>query len=294
MKSVTHCSLCGNSNLNTVLTVKDWLVTKELFDVVECSACKSRHTSPIPEKREIDRYYNSDEYRPHNLHRRKMSDLIYRTIRGMMIEKKKKWIRSFSRLKRGRLLDVGSGTGEFAASMRNNGWEVCCVESSEQIRSIAKENFNLDVISPNVWLGKDKSSFDVITFWHTLEHVESPKLYLETAKSQLNEKGTIFIGVPNFTSYDAMFYGKNWAAYDAPRHITHFDPSSMGKFFDVCDLKLLGIIGLPYDAYYVSMLSSKNLGKNFIGGLFRGFISNRKAKADTKRFSSLIYAVRPK
>ena len=68
----------------------------------------------------------------------------------------------------------------------------------------------------------------------------------------------------------------------------------MGKFFDVCDLKLLGIIGLPYDAYYVSMLSSKNLGKNFIGGLFRGFISNRKAKTDTKRFSSLIYAVRPK
>ncbi len=90
MKSVTHCSLCGNSNLNTVLTVKDWLVTKEFFDVVECSVCKSRHTSPIPEKREIDRYYNSDEYRPHNLHRRKMSDFIYRTIRGMMIEKKKK------------------------------------------------------------------------------------------------------------------------------------------------------------------------------------------------------------
>ena len=44
-------------------------------------------------------------------------------------------------MKRGRLLDVGSGTGEFAASMRNNGWEVCCVESCDQIRSIAKENF---------------------------------------------------------------------------------------------------------------------------------------------------------
>ncbi|MBF88074.1 MAG: methyltransferase [Candidatus Marinimicrobia bacterium] len=294
MKSITHCSLCGDRNLTIVLKAKDWLVTKEIFDIFECSRCKSRHTSPIPDEQEISRYYNSEEYRPHNLKSQKISDFIYRTIRGIMIEKKRKWIRDFSGLKRGRLLDVGSGTGEFAASMRNNGWEVCCVESSKHIRSIAKENYSLDVISPDVWSEKKKGFFDVITFWHTLEHVHDPKLYIEMARSQLSKKGTIFIGVPNFLSYDGNFYAENWAAYDVPRHLTHFSPSFMDKFFDVLNLKLLEVIGLPFDSYYVSMLSAKNLGGNFISGLWTGFISNKKAKAETKLFSSLIYVVKPK
>lgn len=293
MKKITQCSLCDNFDLIPVFSVIDRLVSSETFDIIECISCKARHTSPVPSGNEVGRYYKSAEYHPHSVQGISISDIAYRIVRGIMIERKRKWIQKFSGLTTGRLLDIGCGTGEFPAFMRDNGWEVSCVDSSESVLKSVKERFGLNGLLSDLWLKMDTPPFDVITLWHTLEHVADPRLYLETAISQLTEKGTILIGVPNFTSYDAQIYGKYWAAYDAPRHFTHFHPSSMELFLESCHLNLSAIIGLTYDSYYVSILSAKNMGKITLGALWTGFISNQKARYNTKRSSSLIYVVRP-
>lgn len=294
MEALTRCTLCGCLDLRPVLSIGDYVVSGENFDIVECNKCEVRLTTPVPKPDEIDRYYESDEYRPHSSGGFSFSGIAYKVVRGIMLGKKRHWIERFTGVRGGCLLDIGCGTGEFAASMRDGGWDVTCVDSSETARKTAKYQFDLDVMSPQTWLEKNGGSFDAITFWHTLEHVHDPEFYLSRARSQLTEQGGLFIGVPNFTSYDCQVYGDQWAAWDVPRHLTHFSPAAMQRLLNKCDLSLRNIRGLPYDAYYVSLLSAKYSKQNSLGALFTGFFSNRKARADRKRFSSLIYIVKQK
>ncbi len=294
MKSLNQCPLCGSGRLTSVSSVTDHLVTGEVFEIVECPACGARHTSPVPSEEEIGRYYESEQYKPHSDRGVSLSDLAYRTVRGVMIGKKRKWIERLTGKKDGQLLDVGCGTGEFAASMRDNGWDVTCVDSSEAARKEAHERFELEPLSPAQWLETDPARFDCITFWHTLEHVHEPRRYLNAARSGLQEGGVLLIGLPNFTSHDAVVYGDHWAAYDVPRHLTHFSPSAMDRFLTSCGFALEGTVGLPYDAYYVSLLSARYRGDGSLGALWTGFISNRKARSARNRYSSLIYAARRK
>ena len=59
-------------------------------------------------------------------------------------------------------------------------------------------------------------TFDVITLWHVMEHLEHLDETWELLRELLTEKGVLIVAVPNCSSYDAMKYGKYWAAYDVP------------------------------------------------------------------------------
>ena len=58
--------------------------------------------------------------------------------------------------------------------MKNSGWDVVCVDSSNEARSIAMQRFNLKVLNIDQFFDLRNIRFDVITMWHTLEHVDKP------------------------------------------------------------------------------------------------------------------------
>ncbi|MCS5660495.1 MAG: hypothetical protein NZ842_08860, partial [Dehalococcoidia bacterium] len=66
MKPLTHCTLCGSGNLRPVFSTRDYVVSGENFDIIECNECEVRLTTPVPEPDEMDRYYESDKYHPHS------------------------------------------------------------------------------------------------------------------------------------------------------------------------------------------------------------------------------------
>ena len=65
-KTTNRCPLCGSDRLTSVDYVKDHLVTGEVFEIVECPTCEARHTLPQPSEEEIERYYESEQYKPHS------------------------------------------------------------------------------------------------------------------------------------------------------------------------------------------------------------------------------------
>jgi len=68
------------------------------------------------------------------------------------------------------------------------------------------------------------NSFDVITMWHSLEHVPTPRHLLEEARRLLTWNGKLVVAVPNLDSLGFRIFRAHWCGLDLPRHLTHFTP----------------------------------------------------------------------
>jgi SAM-dependent methyltransferase len=75
-------------------------------------------------------------------------------------------------------------------------------------------------------------SFDVITLWHSLEHVHSPRKTLEALLARLRPGGHIIIALPNRAGLQAAAFGRSWFHLDVPRHLSHFTPAALQKLLD--------------------------------------------------------------
>ena len=68
----------------------------------------------------------------------------------------------------------------------------------------------------------DAGSYDVVTIWHVLEHLDDPGAALERIHSWLRPRGGLLVGVPNLRSLQARLGGDRWYHLDVPRHRVHF------------------------------------------------------------------------
>jgi hypothetical protein len=108
----------------------------------------------------------------------------------------------------------------------------------------------------------------------------------------LKYNGRLIIAVPNYTSFDAKYYQKYWAAYDLPRHLYHFSPKAMTRLLNEIGFDLVSIRPMWYDSFYVSLLSEKYKQSGKLGMLVAGVIgllSNLFALKDALKGSSIIY-----
>ncbi|MEL6988403.1 MAG: class I SAM-dependent methyltransferase, partial [Bacteroidota bacterium] len=211
-------------------------------------------------------------------------------VRSRMLNSKLNTVEKSAAHQNKTLLDVGAGTGYFLNHMQSNGWRVKGIEVSEDARKIAKDKFNIDCFLPSK-IFEFKETFDVITLWHVLEHVHDLPSYLNQFNNLLNENGRLLIAVPNHTSFDAKHYKSYWAAYDLPRHLWHFEPSTINKLLSAHNFSLVGKKRMPYDAFYVSLLSEKYKQSSLAsvrGGII-GFASWAQSLANIDKCSSLIY-----
>ena len=139
-------------------------------------------------------------------------------------------------------------------------------------------------------------SFDVITLWHVMEHLEHLNETWEMLRELLTEKGMLIVAVPNCSSYDAQRYGEYWAAYDVPRHLWHFTPGTIQQLASRHGFIMAARHPMPFDAFYVSMLSEKHRGSScsFLKGMYVGTLAWFSALGRKERSSSMIYGFRKK
>jgi 2-polyprenyl-3-methyl-5-hydroxy-6-metoxy-1,4-benzoquinol methylase len=190
------------------------------------------------------------------------------------------------------ILDFGCGTGMFLHRCKEEGHTIEGVEPSATARAHASALLGTSI---HETIAQTDNTFDVITLWHVLEHIPDLNEQLNQLKTKLKENGTMFIAVPNHRSKDAAVYGSNWAAYDVPRHLWHFEKTTMIRLLNNHSLNLRQTIPMKLDAFYVSMLSEKYKAKKtgvltFIKGMLRGFQSNYLGNKN--EYSSLIYVIR--
>ena len=276
-------------NKKHFLTVKDHSVSKETFDLYHDETLDMLITFPQPSLENLGKYYESEDYISHTDNKRSLFEKLYHFIKNIALKNKLHLINSLQPNK-GRILDIGAGTGDFLSIAKKDGWQTIGVEPSTKAKSIA---INKGVSFVDLTTELANNSFDVISMWHVLEHVPDLDKQIKELKRLLKPNGTLLIAVPNFKSFDAKHYEKFWAAYDVPIHFWHFSKTAIKLLFEKEKMKLEKVLPMKFDSFYVSLLSEKyKSGKmNFIKAFYVGLLSNFKA---TKSFeySSHIYIIR--
>jgi len=274
------------------LSVKDYSVSQEVFQLVYNEDYKMLETFPKPTKESLHKYYQSDDYISHTDSKRNLFEKTYQFIKRISLKRKLKLINAYV-LNEKTLLDIGCGTGEFLLTAQDNDWNIIGVEPNEKARSIANKKTNNQVFNIDKLSKFQKGSFQIITLWHVLEHVYDLNEHIETLESLLKHEGAIIIAVPNYKSFDADHYKEFWAAYDVPRHLWHFSQDSIEKLFNNFDMYVEEVKPMLFDAFYVSLLSEKYKSNKM--NIFKAFLiaaySNLKA-IKTKEHSSLLYVIR--
>ncbi len=294
MSDIIHydkCPVCQSADIFFVLKAKDETVSRQYFEIWQCNNCTLRFTQDVPNQQNIGKYYQSSNYISHSNTSKGVINKLYHAVRTVTLQSKKKLVEKNSKKTKGSLLDVGAGTGAFASIMKKNGWNVTGLEPDENARTLARKNFNIELLSSEKLFLLQPNTFDVITLWHVLEHVHELHKYLNTFYSLLHKDGTLIIAVPNYTAYDAKMYAQNWAAYDVPRHLYHFSPTSMQTLLHEHHFKIHQQKPMWFDSFYVSLLSEKYRFKksNFIKAFFTGAVSNFKVIGRPQNCSSIIY-----
>jgi 2-polyprenyl-3-methyl-5-hydroxy-6-metoxy-1,4-benzoquinol methylase len=278
-------------NKKHFLTVKDHSVSKEIFELYHDETLDMLITSPQPSLENLGRYYESEDYISHTDNKRSLFEKAYHFVKNIALKNKLNLINS-EQSRKGRILDIGAGTGDFLLTAKNDGWETVGVEPSERAKNIAIQK---GISFVNEIDALENNSFDMITMWHVLEHVPNLELQIQELKRLLKPTGTLIVAVPNFKSYDAKYYNEFWAAYDVPIHFWHFSKKAIQSLFEKVDMKLEKVLPMKFDSFYVSLLSEKyKTGKmNYISAFFIGLKSNLKASS-TKEYSSHIYVLKNK
>ncbi len=287
----TLCPVCGSASIEEVMSAEDFTVSHETFAIWECTVCTLRFTQNIPQPESIGRYYQSDAYVSHSDTQKGLVNRLYHLVRNHTIQGKIKMIQRATGKEKGRLLDVGAGTGVFAQSMQAAGWEVTGLEPDPTARKKAMEKSGMNLRPSEDLYVLEEASFDAITLWHVLEHVHDLQGYLKQFLRLLSLDGKLIIAVPNYTSKDATIYQEYWAAYDVPRHLYHFSPQSMELLAVKIGFRLEKWQPMWFDSFYVSLLSGqyRKDGMNLLRAGCNGLLSNLVALFNKKRGSSLIY-----
>ena len=248
----THCIICSSKDASHLITVNDRLnISSQKFHLVQCP-CGFIYLNPRPNIGDLTQYYLSDDYDPHRNKSNGIWDTLYHYVQQLSFRWKYRIIRSLK--KSGGLLDIGGGNGEFAEFIHGKGWNVTLQDSMINSDRFKKPfTFVTELSEIN-----SSSKFDVITLWHSLEHIHNIKYLFNSLNDLLKESGILLIAVPNINAPERVFYKENWVAYDAPRHLYHFNLDRLKELLRQNGYNIIQKYSLYQDMPYNVLLSMPN------------------------------------
>ena len=129
--------------------------------------------------------------------------------------------------KRGRLLDVGCGSGELLVRMRSLGWRVEGVDFDPAAVAVARRK-GLSVREGSLREQNfPDACFDAVVMSHVIEHVHEPRELLIEVRRILKPSGRLVIATPNASSLGHRILRDAWPFLDPPRHLQIFTPRAL-------------------------------------------------------------------
>ncbi|NPV05195.1 MAG: class I SAM-dependent methyltransferase [Syntrophaceae bacterium] len=201
------------------------LVEKQGWTVYKCAGCGLGVLDPRPEPEELASLYDREYFKSHYTEKlpvdspemqRRLSQQSHR-------------LRFFRPLKKeGLVVDIGCGMGYFLLAAKRAGYGVRGVDLSDWAASYITGELQIPVsIGPMDAIELGEGTVDVLTLWHSLEHMRHPLESLNRMAGWLKPEGLLVIEVPNHEGTDAVKMGAEWPDWDLPYHLYHFAPRSL-------------------------------------------------------------------
>lgn len=209
----------------------------KIFKLARCLSCGHVMQIPLPNADELSSAYVG-EYAPYRPAWREKRWPLWRIFRDLTT------LRRVHRLRRyaagSRLLEVGSGAGDFLFAASRAGWEVAAVEYSKPLADLVRTELGFDVRSGELTRGTwEPESFDLVVLWSVLEHVPDPIETLSIVSSYLKPGGTAFFQIPTVYGLElGKRFRKYWAILDLPRHLNFFGRESLSTLCGKAGMKL--------------------------------------------------------
>jgi SAM-dependent methyltransferase len=291
MKAKEACPVCKGQSITFEFECTDHLVSHRQFPVNKCNECGFMYTGNAPGPEVIGSYYESPDYISHTGGERSITDILYGIARRIMLGTKVRIVRRFANINSGSILDIGAGTGHFVRKMSSSGWNAKGVEVSDTARKYALEVNGVKLYESLSDEMFHESEFDVVSLWHVLEHIHDLEGTLSRVGNLLKPGGVLLLALPNNRSADAQFYRENWAAYDVPRHLWHFNSKSINILVSKYGFSEVAVRRMPFDSFYISILSEKSKNSRFpvITGIFWGTLFWIQSRLVKERCSSLLF-----
>lgn len=133
----------------------------------------------------------------------------------------------FKQLQKGKLLELGVGSGESLMLFKNWGWHVEGVDFDPKAVECAASK-GLKVHQGDIFsLQFANDLFDAIFSSHVIEHVSDPIALMQESLRVL-KPGGIFVAVtPNASSRLHQLFKSNWRGLEPPRHLQVFTTQSL-------------------------------------------------------------------
>jgi 2-polyprenyl-3-methyl-5-hydroxy-6-metoxy-1,4-benzoquinol methylase len=186
----SQCPVCSNPTPHRVYEFDD-------FAVLRCRACDNSWRSNMYDEEKIRDIYCGGEYEANAYFSYDVSQVDTLATRRV-----RNYRRALDHLEsvtaRGRLLDIGCGSGMFLALAQKRGWEPHGVEMSPGLSAACERNLGIRITTGrfedvDVSAGK----FDVVTMWDVIEHVIDPGYCIRKVGELLRPGGVAVFCTPD-------------------------------------------------------------------------------------------------
>ncbi len=217
----THCLVCNSSNLKP-------LSAYEKAHLCKCSDCGFVFAQHIPSEQELIDYY--DGY-GRNDYLSLVTIKRYNELLDAMEPFRKT----------NKLLDVGCGIGYFLEVAKERGWEVHGTEYTDRAMEICSAKgiqMKQGKLDPANY---EAESFDVITSFEVLEHINNPLEETNNFNQLLRKGGLVYLTTPNFNSLLRHRLKERYDVITYPEHLSYYTTSTLKKLFTQCGFRKLKI-----------------------------------------------------
>lgn len=225
------CFICKNNKVNLLLKPYRGRA------IFRCNNCTNAFTYPQPQIDYERKHFNlksAEEEWEYKLYARSILDFLTESI------------------KKGRLLDVGCGSGYLIEEANKSSFQGEGLDPSKETVEFCQRR-NLEV---KYGFLQEKyyppETFDVVVASHVLEHVVDPGKFLLICRKILKRGSYLCLAQTNYTGTIPSLYGRFWEGWVPSEHLVHFSSDGIKFLLGQTGFKVerIKIVPLGYHPYF--------------------------------------------
>jgi len=215
-KAVSQCPVCSSDKFKPCFE-------KFKVSIVQCTNCGLGYSTQIP--RFTEDVYADESY---------LSEMEQSYEKNCAYRKERFGRERVALIERylpephgKKLLDLGCGTGWFLECAKEAGFDIYGQELSPALAKWTSRRLNIPVWDCDLAKIPGEMTFDVMTMFDLLEHVEDPVALIRMVKVRLSPGGIIVVFTPNLDAYSISIMREHSSLIVPSEHLTYFTESSV-------------------------------------------------------------------